>query len=87
MLLPVTIIQVYFSYKWRCHSKSRGNWWAHLDSNQGPTGYEPGALPAELWAHSFIQIVMLILALLSVKGYPNQEFPQQIKSRKGVVGH
>ena len=20
-------------------------WWAHLDSNQGPTGYEPGALP------------------------------------------
>lgn len=27
-----------------------GKWWAHLDSNQGPTGYEPGALPAELWA-------------------------------------
>jgi hypothetical protein len=25
--------------------------WAHLDSNQGPTGYEPVALPAELWAH------------------------------------
>src|SRR5688500_11290480 len=24
--------------------------WAHLDSNQGPTGYEPAALPAELWA-------------------------------------
>jgi hypothetical protein len=21
-----------------------GNWWAHLDSNQGPTGYEPVAL-------------------------------------------
>lgn len=20
-------------------------WWAHLDLNQGPTGYEPGALP------------------------------------------
>jgi hypothetical protein len=20
------------------------NWWAHLDSNQGPTGYEPVAL-------------------------------------------
>ena len=20
-------------------------WWAHLDSNQGPTGYEPVALP------------------------------------------
>ena len=24
--------------------------WAHLDSNQGPTGYEPAALTAELWA-------------------------------------
>ena len=24
--------------------------WAHLDSNQGPTGYEPAALPTELWA-------------------------------------
>ena len=24
--------------------------WAHLESNQGPTGYEPVALPAELWA-------------------------------------
>ncbi len=26
-------------------------WWAHLDSNQGPTGYEPATLTAELWAH------------------------------------
>ena len=25
-------------------------WWAHLGSNQGPIGYEPMALPAELWA-------------------------------------
>jgi hypothetical protein len=23
-------------------------WWAHLGSNQGPTGYEPVALPTEL---------------------------------------
>ena len=23
---------------------SRKKWWAHLDSNQGPTGYEPVAL-------------------------------------------
>jgi hypothetical protein len=23
-------------------------WWAHLESNQGPTGYEPVALPIEL---------------------------------------
>src|SRR3989337_1235915 len=28
------------------------SWWAHLDSNQGPTGYEPVALPTELWAPS-----------------------------------
>ena len=27
-----------------------GLWWAHLGSNQGPTGYEPVALPTELWA-------------------------------------
>ena len=25
-------------------------WWAHLDLNQGPTGYEPAALTTELWA-------------------------------------
>ena len=25
--------------------------WAHEDSNLGPTGYEPAALTAELWAH------------------------------------
>ncbi len=24
--------------------------WAHQDSNLGPTGYEPVALPTELWA-------------------------------------
>ena len=24
--------------------KEHQNWWAHLDSNQGPTGYEPVAL-------------------------------------------
>ena len=30
--------------------KHRGSEWAHLDSNQGPTDYEPAALTAELWA-------------------------------------
>ena len=25
-------------------------WWAIRDSNPGPTGYEPGALPTELMA-------------------------------------
>lgn len=25
-------------------------WWARQDSNLGPTGYEPVALPTELWA-------------------------------------
>ena len=28
-------------------------WWAHLDSNQDRTGYEPGALPIELWARGW----------------------------------
>ena len=26
--------------------------WAHQDSNLGPTGYEPAALTAELWARA-----------------------------------
>ena len=25
-------------------------WWAHQDSNLGPSGYEPPALTTELWA-------------------------------------
>ena len=25
-------------------NSTEGEWWAHLDSNQGPTGYEPVAL-------------------------------------------
>src|SRR5262250_1330005 len=31
----------------------RGEWWAHLVSNQDRTGYEPGALPIELWARGW----------------------------------
>jgi hypothetical protein len=27
-------------------------WWAHPDLNQGPSGYEPVALTAELWARA-----------------------------------
>ena len=34
--------------------------WAHLGSNQGPTGYEPVALPAELWALFREAIVFVI---------------------------
>src|SRR5262245_34048645 len=30
--------------------------WAHLDSNQDRTGYEPGALPIELWARVSLMI-------------------------------
>ena len=26
-------------------------WWAFRDSNPGPTGYEPAALPTELTVH------------------------------------
>ena len=29
---------------------SRDSWWAHQDSNLGPTDYESAALTAELWA-------------------------------------
>src|ERR1700759_66329 len=30
-------------------SVARSGKWVHLDSNQGPAGYEPDALTAELW--------------------------------------
>ena len=30
-------------------------WWVHLDSNQGPAGYEPVALTAELWTRTAAQ--------------------------------
>ena len=43
-----------------CIRNSSLSWWAHLGSNQGPTGYEPVALPAELWAHPYY--------MLSLKG-------------------
>src|SRR5690606_17131362 len=29
--------------------RSEPRWWVHLDLNQGPAGYEPDALTAELW--------------------------------------
>jgi hypothetical protein len=39
-----------------CIRNSPLSWWAHLGSNQGPTGYEPVALPAELWAHPYYML-------------------------------
>src|SRR5215831_15778384 len=36
----------------RAFPRPEPRWWAHLDSNQDQTGYEPGALPIELWAPS-----------------------------------
>jgi hypothetical protein len=33
--------------------------WAHLGSNQGPTGYEPVALPTELWARIVLRYTIL----------------------------
>ena len=42
-------IHPYFSF--RVYVVTYGyHGWAHLGSNQGPTGYEPVALPIELWA-------------------------------------
>ena len=41
-----------------CIRNSSLSWWAHLGSNQGPTGYEPVALPAELWAPSLLYVIL-----------------------------
>ena len=62
----------------RLQSSCHNSWWAHLDSNQGPTGYEPVALPTELWAlffspfpitHSVMRnFVFILAAICFVKG-------------------
>ena len=31
-------------------TSQQDSWWAHQDSNLGPTDYESAALTAELWA-------------------------------------
>ena len=41
------------SYGVNQFSHSREDWWASQDSNLGPTGYEPVALPTELLALVF----------------------------------
>ena len=40
----VTLAHKTASEDWREAVLKLVNWWAHLDSNQGPTGYEPVAL-------------------------------------------
>ena len=42
------------------HPEPPEKWWAHLGSNQGPTGYEPVALPIELWALAIQEISPLL---------------------------
>ena len=49
--------------KYQRHLLNTWRIWAHLGSNQGPTGYEPVALPAELWAHNSRPINGAILHL------------------------
>ena len=38
------------AFDWPRYAFNVLKWWAHLASNQGPSGYEPVALPTELWA-------------------------------------
>ena len=55
--------------------------WAHQDSNLGPTGYEPVALTAELWALSPGQ------ASRMVRGGPRGEtnVPQSIGNPNSAI--
>ena len=54
--------------------------WAHLGSNQGPTGYEPVALPAELWARKSWdhQIDSLITASMMKNATKKLRRPEKI---------
>src|SRR5208337_3053629 len=53
LFVPSRLTERPFFFPQRVHKRFPLSWWAHLGSNQGPTGYEPVALPAELWAHPY----------------------------------
>ena len=42
-------------------------WWAHLGSNQGPTGYEPVALPLSYRPKLAYKIILKILAHVKIR--------------------
>lgn len=42
----------------------RNFWWTHKDSNLGQTGYEPVALPTELWVLAVKQEKISVMSCL-----------------------
>ena len=54
-------------------------WWAHLGSNQGPTGYEPVALPTELWARSTRPLKLPLKRTASIADKCNSAIPQHFE--------
>ena len=55
-------------------------WWAHLASNQGPSGYEPVALPTELWALTFLIKNVILLNFISEVNIEQQKKTFQNKN-------
>ena len=50
-------------------------WWVHLDLNQGPAGYEPVALTAELWTHlRSLKLFCFSFSIASVFGTARHSF-------------
>ena len=51
-------------------------WWAHQDSNLGPSGYEPVALTTELWARR-ARAIWRLGNRATRKGAPPSELPNR----------
>ena len=51
-------------------------WWAHLGSNQGPTGYEPVALPLSYRPKLAYKIILKILAYVKIRIATKRYRPQ-----------
>ena len=58
--IKIHVPQGFWDFAGRCEMVI---WWAHEDSNLGPAGYEPVALPTELWARSGMGRCLRILCI------------------------
>ena len=56
-------------------------WWAHLGSNQGPTGYEPVALPLSYRPKLAYKIILKILAYVKIRIATKRYRPQASTGR------
>ena len=61
-------------------------WWAHLGSNQGPTGYEPVALPLSYRPKLAYKIILKILAYVKIRIATKRYRPKPPPARSVPAG-